>query len=131
MDIYLKAIAGTLITLILFLVLSKQAKDISVLLSVAICCILATAALKYFEPVLDFVNRLQQISKLDSDMLMIILRSVGISLLTEIMVLICADAGNAALGKSLQLLSCIVVLWISVPLFTQILDLIEEILLII
>ena len=131
MDIYLKSAVGTLITLIMFLVLSKQAKDISVLLSVAVCSILATAALRYFEPVITFINRLQQISNLDSDMLMIVLRSVGISLLTEIMVLICTDAGNAALGKSLQLLSCIVVLWISIPLFTQILDLIEEILLII
>ena len=129
MDIYLKSTAGTLIALIMFLVLTKQSKDISVLLSVAVCCILAITALRYFEPVLGFVNRLQQISKLDSDMLLIILRSVGISLLTEIMVLVCTDAGNAALGKSLQLLSCMVVLWISIPLFTQILDLIEEILL--
>ena len=131
MEIYFKAVAGTLIALIMFMMLSKQSKDMSVLLSVAVCCMLAVAAMRYFEPVIDFINRLQQISKLKSDTLMIILRSVGIALLTEIAVLICADAGNIALGKSLQLLSCVVVLWISIPLFTQLLELIEDILLII
>ena len=128
MDIFVKSAAGTLIALILYLVLAKQGKDISVLLTVAVCCMLAVAAMQYIEPVISFINRLQQLSSIQPAMLQIILRAVGIGLLGEISALICADAGNAALGKSLQMLACGTVLWLSIPLFSEMIDLIEEIL---
>lgn len=129
MDIFVKSVAGALIALIMYLILAKQGKDVSVLLTVAMCCMLAVAAIQYIEPVISFVNRLQQLSSMEPAMLQIILRAVGIGLLGEITALICADAGNASLGKSLQLLACGTVLWLSIPLFTQMIDLIEEILL--
>lgn len=129
MDIFLKLAAGTLISLILYLILAKLGKDISGLLTTAVCCILAVGTMQYFTPVITFIDRLQEMSGLDSEILQIILRTVGISILAEITSLICADAGNAALGKSLQILAGAVVLWLSIPLFNQLLDLVEELLL--
>lgn len=131
MDIFIKSAAGTLVALIMYLILAKQGKDISVLLVVAVCCMLATAAMQYMEPVITFLNRMQQLSNLDSAILQIILRAVGIGVLAEITSLVCTDAGNAALGKTLQFLAVGLVLWLSLPLFTELIDLIEEILLVI
>lgn len=128
MDILIKAAGGVLIALVLYLVLSKHGKEVSLLLTVSVCCMVAAAAVNYLKPVIDFFETLQSIGQLDSGLLRIILRAVGIGLLAEITGLICADAGNAALGKTLQLLACAVVLWMSVPLFTNIIALIEEIL---
>lgn len=129
MNIFLKCAAGTLIALILYLILFKHGRDISTLLTVTVCCMLAAATLEYLVPVVDFFERLQSISNLDSDMLQIVLRAVGIGLLSEVTALICTDAGNATLGKSLQLLASCVVLYLAIPLFTELLELIEEILL--
>lgn len=129
MDIFLKLAAGTLVSLILYLILLKQGKDISGLLTTAVCCMLAVGAMEYITPVIVFIDRLQEISGLDSTILQIILRTVGISILAEITSVICQDAGNAALGKSLQILAGAVVLWLSIPLFNQLLDLVEELLL--
>lgn len=131
MDIFIKSAAGTLIALVMYLILAKQGKDLSALLTAAVCCMLAMAAMQYFEPVVTFIGRLQQISGLEPEILQIILRAVGIGLLAEITSLICADAGNAALGKALQFLATGVVLWLSIPLFTELIDLIEELLLVI
>ena len=131
MDIFIKSAAGTLVALIMYLILAKQGRDISILLVVAVCCMLATAAMQYMEPVITFLNRLQQVSNLDSAILQIILRAVGIGVLAEITSLVCTDAGNAALGKTLQFLAVGLVLWLSLPLFTELIDLIEEILLVI
>jgi len=130
MDIFIKSVAGVLIALIMCLILAKQGKDISVLLTVAVCCMLAVAAMQYIEPVISFVNRLQQLSKIEPTMLQIILRTVGIGVLGEVTALICADANNAALGKSLQLLASGTILWLSIPLFVEMIDLIEEILMV-
>lgn len=128
MDIFLKATAGVLIALILTLILSKQGKDFSLLLTILVCTAVSAAAISYLTPVVNFFDRLQRLGKLDPDIVKILLRAVGIGLLAEITGLICSDSGNAALGKTLQFLGGAVVLWMSVPLFTNIIDLIEEIL---
>ena len=99
MNIFIKSVAGALIALIMYLILAKNGKDISVLLTVAVCCMIAAAAIQYIEPVVSFVNRLQQLSNIEPAMLQIVLRAVGIGLLGEITGLICSDAGNAALWR--------------------------------
>ena len=128
MSVFLKATGGILIAVVLYLVIAKQGKELSLLLTIAVCCMVAAAAVGILQPVIAFVFRLQSVGQLDSDLLTTLLRSVGIGILSEITVLICADAGNASLGKILQLLGCAVILEMAIPLFSSLLSLIEEIL---
>ena len=128
MDIFLKASAGILIALICYLILSKYAKDISALLTIAVCTIIAIATFHFIAPLIDLIGSLEQLGGIDSQMTKILLRSVGIGFLTEITSLICTDAGNAAMGKTLQLLGGVVILWLSIPLFEEMIELIKEIL---
>lgn len=130
MDIFFKASAGVLVTTVLCLALSKQTKDLSVLLVISVCCMVVTAAITYLEPVVNFFGTLQTMGNLDSDMMRILFKAVGIGFLAEITALICTDAGNAALGKALKLLASAVILWISLPLFTGLIELVEDILVI-
>lgn len=117
-----------MISVVLGLVLSRQGKDMALLLSVTVCCMIVTATVLYLEPVITFLKRLEAIGNLDSQMLKILLKAVGIGLLAEITSLICTDAGNAALGKGLQFLAAAVILWISIPLLNELLTLLENIL---
>ena len=80
------------------------------------------------QPVIDFMIRLQSLGQLDPELLQTVLRSVGIAMLSEVTSLICADAGNASMGKVLQILGCAVILGMSVPIFSTLISLIEEIL---
>ena len=128
MDIFLKAVCGILITLILYLVISKQNKDISILLTVAACCMVLISAVQQLQPVISFIEKIQIIGNLDPTFVRIVVQSVGIGLLSEIAGHICLDAGNAALCKTLQILASAVILWVSLPLFTKVIELIEEVL---
>lgn len=128
MDVYLKAIAAALITVILCLVLSKRDKDMALLLTAAVCCMVAAAAVGFLSPVLAFLRNLQTLGQLDPQMFEILMKSVGIGLLAEIAGLLCADAGNAALGKSIQLLSAAVILWMAIPLLQGLLDILQSVL---
>ena len=128
MDIFIKSTAGVLITIVLILALSKQGKDISLLLTIAVCCMLVSTAIIYLNPVTDFLDRLQSIGQLDPETLTILMKAVGIGLLAEITGLICTDAGNASLGKALQLLATATVLWMSIPLLNELIELIDKIL---
>ena len=128
MENLLKAVVCVLITIILTLVLDKQERDISVLLVIFVCCAVFISTIAYLKPVINFFRKLQDLSNLDSNMLTVILKTVGIGLLGELTGNICTDAGKAALGKALQILTTSVILWLAVPLFTQMIELIESIL---
>ena len=128
MDIYLKTVAGAMIALVLCLILSKRDKDISLLLSVAACCMILGISAIYLKPVLDFLIKLQTVGKLDGEIIEILFRVVGIGLIAEISALICSDVGNSALGKALQIVASALVLYISMPLFSWFLDIVTGIL---
>ncbi len=128
MDTMLKASGMALVALVLCLALNKQGKDFTLLLTLATCCMLAFAALRYLEPVMDFFQQLQELGQLDGQMIEIMLKVVGIGLISQICSMICTDAGNQALAKSLQLLSSGLILWLSLPLYMSLLELIQNIL---
>ena len=128
MDTFVKVTAGVLIALVLYIILEKQGKDLSAMLTIGVCCMVMAACVVFWEPVIGLFRHLQCVARLDEDMVEILLKSVGIGLLGEITALICADGGNAAMGKSVQLLASAVILWISVPLFTALIELVESVL---
>lgn len=128
MGYFWKATAAVLIAVILSLELEKQGKDFSVILTLAVCGMAASAAFLYLEPVLDFLWELEAMADLREDMLGILLKAVGIGLVAELASVICSDGGNASLGKQMQLLGSAVILYISLPVFRSLLQLIQQIL---
>ena len=128
MGYFWKATAAVLIAVILSLALEKQGKDFSVILTLAVCGMAASAAFLYLEPVLDFLWELEAMAELREDMLGILLKAVGIGLVAELVCVICTDGGNASLGKQMQLLGSAVILYISLPVFRSLLQLIQRIL---
>lgn len=128
MDAYLRCAALVLVAVVLAPVLGRQAKDFSVLLTLAVCVLLCGAVAEFLEPVLELLGQLRRLGEVDSQALAILLKAALIGLVGELAALICADAGEQALGKGLQILSAAVTLWLSLPLFQQILTLIEGVL---
>lgn len=128
MERFIQVSAGVLVTVLLSVMLNKQGKDIALVLTAAVCCMALTVIIAYLEPVVDFVKELQIIGKLDSEMVRILIKSVGISLMAEIAALICADCGNSALGKTIQILAVAVVLWLSLPLLRALMETIQKML---
>lgn len=128
MDTFFKATGCVLAALVIYLILAKQNKDFSLLLSVSVCVLIAVIAVRYLEPVFDLVDKLCTVGNLDGQMVEILLKSVGIALISEIVEHICQDAGNGSMGKTVQILAGGVILWLCVPMFTSLMELLEEIL---
>lgn len=128
MNEFLKATAGVLTALILYLCLNKHSKDSSILLTLAVCAMVLLSAMSILRPVLAFLERLQEIGDLDTDLLSVLLKAVGIGMIAEISMLICKDAGNESMGKTIQMMATAVVLWISIPVFDKLLSLMNKIL---
>lgn len=125
---YLKAIAYILIVLVLYLLLSGHNKNMALLLSVVACCGVIAVCVEYLQPVLAFWDKLTAQGNWDPQFMEILLKAVGLGLICEYVCLLCADAGNSALGRSLQFLTSAIILWISLPLFSSLLDMLNDIL---
>ena len=128
MDLFWKAVGCTLIAAVLYLVLAKKDKDIATVLSMAVCCMIAGLAASQLRQVFAFLDRLQSIAQLDSDMLRILMKSVTIGITAQIAEHVCADSGNSALGKTLQFLASVMILVLSMPLMESLLELIGKVL---
>lgn len=127
MGSFFQAAAVVLVAVILIFMLQKQGKETALLLSIFVCTMVGLTAANFLQPVITFLEKLSVMGEMDSSMLQTLLKIVGISLTAEIASLICSDSGNGALGKMLQFLASVVVLWLSLPMLTALLDLIEGI----
>lgn len=128
MDTFMKACALALLTVVLGFTVNKGWREAGLLLSLCALCMVTLAAIGYLSPVIDLLRSLQRETGLDGDLMAALLKIVGIGLTAEIAGLVCTDAGNAGLGKTIALLGTAVILWLSVPLLTQLLDLTQQIL---
>lgn len=125
---YLQAAGAVLLAVVLCLTLGKQGQDMAALLTIGVCCMVMLLAVTYLRPVMDFLEKLETLGDLNGEMVGVLFKVVGIGILTEVASLICSDAGNSSLGKVLQLLGSAVILWLSIPIFTALIELIQGIL---
>ena len=128
MTLYLQICGGIFLSVILFVTLKGSGKDLSVALTVAVCCMVSLTALYYLKPIIAVVKTLESIGGLNRDMVTILLKATGIGIVSEISNLVCKDAGNESMGKSMQLLGTAVILYLSMPLFSELLELMQKIL---
>lgn len=128
MDLFLEAAAAVLLAVILYLVVNSRSKELAILLTLAVCSMIAVVAGRFIQPVIGFVENLETVGQLKHEYLSILLKVVGIGLLAEIAALVCTDAGNATMGKVLQMLGSCVILWLSLPLLNGLIELVQDIL---
>lgn len=124
MEDMIKVAAGAIVAATLTIILQGQGKVYVSLLIIAACAMGAYIAFVYIKPIIEFLNRLQEVSNLNSGSLTLLLKAVGIGLLNEICGAICTDTGNTSLAKMLSLVSSVAIMWISLPVLEKIMDLI-------
>ena len=127
MTLFLRSCGVVFLAVILNLTLKNHNKEISAILAIAGCCMTALAALDYLKPVISFLETLEILGGLNDSLVETLLKVTGIGIISEIAMLVCKDAGNESLGKSLQLLGTAVILFLSMPLFTALIDLMQKI----
>lgn len=128
MELFIKTCGGVLLSVVLILTLGSHGKDLSLVLGIAVCAMVALVALEYLKPVLEFIRQLEEIGGLDHALIRILLKVTGIGLICEIGALVCGDSGNSSLGKTVRILGSAVILWLSLPLYAMLVELLQRIL---
>lgn len=127
MEIFWKAAAVIVLTVILEAAVRKSEKDIAAVLSVTACCIVMTVAMQYLWEVITFFRELAGWFSGSESLMERMLKVSAVALVTELTSLISADAGNSSLGKAANILGNAAILYLSVPLLDSLLQIIQEI----
>lgn len=126
MEGFFRAAGAVVILMILCVLVSSRDKSFGALLAIGGCAMVMILGLSYLSPVVDFLQDLQNLGNLQPELVRILLKVTGIAVLTEITVLLCSDSGNSSLGQSLRLLSAGVILWLSLPVFQALMELVQS-----
>lgn len=128
MDIAAKIAGIAMIAAVFCILLREHEKSLSVLASVLACMGILLLTLELLRPVWSVAEQLRRMSHLSDVMTAPLWKVVGIGLLTHMASGVCADAGESALAKIVEVSGSILAVYTSIPLLSAVLSLLETLL---
>ncbi|MEG2204915.1 MAG: SpoIIIAC/SpoIIIAD family protein [Oscillospiraceae bacterium] len=118
------AVAGAaVIAAVLAVTLREVKKEYALLLSLACGILLLLWAANAIAPALDELRTLIDAARIDTKYGEILLKSLGVSFLTQFAADACKDAGEGAIAAKLELCGRVCIVALSLPMFQEILSL--------
>ena len=128
METQMKLIVLALAAALLSLVVKKQSPELGLGLSLCACVLGAALVLDWVRPVLGLAQSLAREAELEEELTEPLWKCLGIGLLTELSAAVCADAGQSALARLVELGGALLCLVLGLPLVQAVLALIRELL---
>ena len=127
MDI-VKIIGVGLTALIIIIVLKQYKPEFTVYVSIIAGAIILFMVINKLSAIVALLTNLSNKTGVGSEFLKILLKITGIAILTEFAVSICKDSGETAIASKIDLGGKIIIVSISIPIITALLELIISIL---
>ncbi|MGI5986189.1 MAG: hypothetical protein GXY01_01135 [Clostridiales bacterium] len=126
MELIIKAtvigVAGAILTLII----KKTNPEISTVLTLAVCTVIAGLTLKAFSSVKEVLELVEVGTGFSSAYTAPVLKCVGIGITARLGSDICKDSGQAAVASSVEICGAVCALYVSLPLIKTLLRMIGE-----
>ena len=113
---------------VLILVLKKQNPENAVVLSISAGVAILLFAINAFVPVLAEIFEIISPAGINNVYIKTLLKALGISLICQFVCESCKDAGQNALGANVLFCGRISIVFLSVPLFGEVMDIVKTIL---
>lgn len=127
MDI-IKIIGVGLIALIITVILKQYKPDFVIYVSIIAGAIILFMVMDKLTGIIELLSNLSNKAGINNQFLGILLKITGIAFLTEFAVSICNDSGETAIANKIDLGGKIIIIAISIPIISALLELIIKIL---
>lgn len=128
MELILKIVGIGLVTCIATLIIKPIRSDFSVFIGIAGGLIIIFMIINYLTGIFTTIKSIFNVTGLNSSLYSLLIKIIGIGYLIEFTAGICSETGNQSLGDKVLLGGKIVILVMSLPIITNILSIIMEIL---
>ncbi len=128
MDNLYKILGIAIVTCIACLIVKPIRSDFAIFISIVGGLIIIFYMVSYLSSIFDIFNNIFNISGVNGSIYGVIFKIIGIAYLTEFTASICSDTGNSSLGDKVMLGGKLIILVMSLPIVTSILNIVMELL---
>lgn len=125
MDVF-NVVGFTILSLVLLLIFKDTKKEWTVIITIVASIIILTFVTGKIDNIVTLLNDLIDKSGVNYNYLTLILKVTGIAYIIEFTKDICVDAGSSSLASKIELVGKVVIVVLTIPLFTTIISEIIE-----
>lgn len=124
----IKIIGIGLLALIIIVILKQYKPEFAIYVSMIAGVLILVLAIQKLTGIINLLQSLANKTYINKSFLSILLKITGIAFITEFAVSICSDAGEKAIASKIEIGSKVIIIEMSIPIITSLLELVIEIL---
>ncbi len=128
MDEIIKVIGIGLIALVIAIILKQYRPEYVIYISIIAGILILFLTLEKFSGIINLLKSISDKTYINKQFLEILLKITGIAIITEFAVSICLDAGEKAIASKIEIGSKVIIVTMSIPIISSLLEVIIEIL---
>lgn len=127
MSTLLSILGLVFIGIVTALLIKKEKPELSIFLILFLCIYIAMHILRLFQGVLNEIYDWGEYLQEYSYLLMLLLKMIGLTYLSELAAGICKDYGYSAVGNQIEILGKMLIIAMGLPILRTIMGLLEEV----
>ena len=128
MEEIIKIIGIGLVALVIIIILKQYRPEYAVYASIIAGILILFLAMEKLSGVINLLQSISDKTFINKQFLGILLKITGIAIITEFAVSVCSDAGEKAIASKIEIGSKVIIITMSIPIISSLLELIIEIL---
>ena len=128
MDEIIKIIGIGLIALVIVVILKQYRSEYTIYVSIIAGVLILFFAMEKLSGIINLLQSISDKTYINKQFLGILLKITGIAIITEFAVSVCTDAGEKAIASKIEIGSKVIIIAMSIPIVSSLLELIIEIL---
>ena len=128
MEEIIKIIGIGLTALVIIIILKQYKPEYALYVSMAAGILILFLSMEKITGIINLLQAISDKTYINKNFLSILIKITGISFLTEFAVSVCSDAGEKAIASKIEIGSKVIIITMSIPIITSLLELIIEIL---
>ena len=128
MEELIKILGIGIIALVIVVILKQYKPEYAIYVSIIAGILILFMAVEKLSGIINLLQAISDKTYINKEVLGIILKITGIAIITEFAVSICADAGEKAIATKIEMGSKVIIIAMSIPIISSLLELIIEIL---
>ena len=124
----IKILGIGLLALIIIVILKQYKPEFAIYVSMIAGVLILVLAIQKLTGIINLLQSLANKTYINKSFLSILLKITGIAFITEFAVSICSDAGEKAIASKIEIGSKVIIIAMSIPIITSLLELVIEIL---
>lgn len=125
---FIKIIGIALVSLIIIILLKQYRPEFAIYISLLTGILILILVMDKLTGIINILRDLSDKASINASFLVLLLKITGIAFLTEFAVSICKDAGEGALANKVEIGSKIIIISMSIPIISSLLEIILKIL---